>query len=193
MLIADGSRFRETPHQRRILVRRSKTFAVVLAAFGVVAAFLVPPAASAQALTSFGPYQFRNDFSHLCMNVTSGSTADGGRIEQWDCYGGTPEQWRLDPIATVNGKQYYEVVNVNSGKCLDVPGGNTAGGVELQQWSCWGGDMQLWALFGTGTSSLTVRNLRSGLCLDDKDWGGAGAALQQWDCNQAAVQTWQLS
>jgi hypothetical protein len=180
-------------------MRRSKLVVMLMAAFSVMTAFLVTPSASAQtftpdtAATSYGPYQFKNDYSHLCMDVAYGATVDGGRIQQWDCYGGTPEKWRLDVTSTINGVNYYEVVNMNSGKCLDVPNGSTDRGVELQQWTCWSGDMQQWALYRAGTNSVTLRNLKNGLCVDDKDWGGAGASLQQWDCNELAVQTWQFS
>lgn len=153
---------------------------------------LAQTARPATVAVSYGPYQFKNDYSHLCMDVAYGSTADGARIQQWDCYGGTPEKWRLDVVSTINGVNYYAFVNVNSGKCLDVPNGSTAQGVELQQWTCWSGDMQQWALYSAGTS-VTIRNLKSGLCVDVKDGGGAGAALQQWHCNNFAVQTWQFS
>lgn len=173
---------------------RSKLAALFAAAFSIVATLLAAPAASAGpgVNLSYGPYQFKNDFSHLCMDVAYGATWDGARIQQWDCYGGAPEKWRLDYVSTVGGYTYYAFVNVNSGKCLDVPGGSTAWGVELQQWSCWGGDMQQWALISVG-DSVAIRNLKSGLCVDDKNWGGAGAALQQWDCNYLAVQTWRYS
>lgn len=145
------------------------------------------------AATSFGPYQFKNDFSHLCMDVAFGSTANGGRIQQWDCYGGTPEKWRMDLVSTINNVDYYAFVNVNSGLCLDVPNGSTAPGVDLHQWTCWKGDSQQWAIVRAAGTSVTIRNLKSGLCVDDKAWGGAGAALQQWTCTNAAVQTWQYS
>ena len=53
--------------------------------------------------------------------------------------------------------------------------------------------MQQWALVPAGGSSVTLTNLRSGFCVDDKNWGGAGASLQQWNCNNLAVQTWQIA
>jgi hypothetical protein len=173
---------------------RIRTIALTaLATVGLGMLSATVPAQAATAATSYGPFQFKNDYSHLCMDVSYGSTADGGRIQQWDCYGGTPVQWRLDLVSTINGVSYYAFVNMNSGKCLDVPNGSTAAGVELQQWTCWSGDMQQWALFQAGGNSFTIRNLRSGLCVDVKNWGGAGAALQQWDCNGLAVQTWQFA
>ena len=178
---------------------RSKLVITLVAALAVLATFFVTPVASAGTLTpaaiatSYGPYHFKNDFSHLCMDVAYGSKFVGARIQQWDCLDISQENWRLDVVSTINGVNYYAVVNMNSGLCLDVPNGSTAPGVELQQWTCWSGDMQQWALYQAGGSSVTLRNLKSGLCVDDKNWGGAGASLQQWDCNNLAVQTWQFS
>jgi hypothetical protein len=171
----------------------ASAFIAVVAMGMALTAPTASAAASSQAAASFGPYLFTNDYSHLCMDVAFGSTADGARIQQWDCYGGTPEQWRLDEVSVINGVHYYAFVNMNSGKCLDVPNGSTAAGVELQQWPCWSGDMQQWALYSAGNGSVTIRNLKSGLCVDVKNWGGAGAALQQWYCNNLSVQTWQYN
>ncbi|MFD7896902.1 RICIN domain-containing protein [Streptomyces sp. NPDC059743] len=171
-------------------IRSIASVSVAAVAMGMA---LATTPAQAAATVSYGPYQFKNDYSHLCMDVANGSKADGARIQQWDCYGGTPEKWRLDVVSTINGVNYYAFVNMNSGKCLDVPNGSTTPGVELQQWTCWSGDMQQWALYTAGTNSLTIRNLKSGLCVDVKNWGGAGAALQQWNCNNLTVQTWQYS
>jgi hypothetical protein len=122
------------------------------------------------------------------MDVANGSTADGARIQQWDCYGGTPEKWRLDVISIINGIYYYAFVNMNSGKCLDVPNGNPASGVELNQWTCWSGAMQQWSLHTFG-NSLLLKNMATGKCVSN-NWGGAGAALQQTDCAYVAAQTW---
>ncbi|MEO3973150.1 RICIN domain-containing protein [Streptomyces sp. CAU 1734] len=174
---------------------RMRTIAAVAMAAAVAmgTAFATTPAQAAPS-ASHGPYQFKNDYSHLCMDVASGATHDGARIQQWDCYGGAPTKWRLEFTAHLNGWSYYKFVNVHSGRCLDVPNGSMDAGVELQQWGCWGGDMQQWALVEAGTGgSVTVRNRRSGLCLDVRNWGGAGASLQQWRCNQLAVQTWRFS
>jgi hypothetical protein len=33
--------------------------------------------------------------SGKCLEVAGGSTADGGVVHQWDCHGGTNQQWRV--------------------------------------------------------------------------------------------------
>ena len=174
---------------------RSKLVITLVAALAVLATFFVTPVASAGTLDP-NPgqyYHVKNDFSHLCMDVAYGSKFVGARIQQWDCLDISQENWRFDVVSTINRVKYYHLVNKNSGLCLDVPNGSTTPGVELQQWTCWSGDMQQWALVPAGGSSVTLKNLGSGYCVDDKNWGGAGASLQQWDCNNLAVQTWQIA
>ena len=100
-------------------------------------------------------------------------------------------------VRTILGTAYFELVNQNSNKCLDVPGGNPAPGVELQQWDCLGGDMQLWAVETQPplppVATSRVKNLMTGLCVDDKDWSNApGSSLQQWTCLDNPPQQWYL-
>lgn len=174
---------------------RVRTVVSLLAAVIMALALATTPAQAAPSGTtavaaSFGPYVFRNGNSHHCMDVAYASKEDGARTQTWDCYGGTAEQWTLEQTSVINGVYYYEIVNVNSGKCLDVPNGNPNWGVELVQWTCWSGDMQQWRLYNAGSRAWFFQNMRTGLCVDVKNGGLPGAALQQWDCNWGAIQAW---
>ncbi|GAA0400953.1 cysteine/serine endopeptidase inhibitor [Streptomyces luteireticuli] len=72
-----------------------------------------------------------------------------------------------------------------AGKCLDVPGGNTANGTRVGIWSCNGGGNQTWAIGDDGT----IRAL--GKCLDANGAGTAdGTRVQLWDCNGTPAQRW---
>ncbi|GAB3987319.1 hypothetical protein GCM10029978_105630 [Actinoallomurus acanthiterrae] len=66
--------------------------------------------------------------------------------------------------------------------------------MKLQQWQCWGGDMQLWSVVTqSATGTVQVRNLASDLCLDDTDGSNTpGSRLQQWTCNNLATQQWYI-
>jgi hypothetical protein len=77
------------------------------------------------------------------------------------------------------------LVGVASGRCLDVPGGSTANGVQPIIWDCHGGTNQQWTITGQ-----TVRAL--GKCLDGPLNSGAGVKAQLWDCTGAANQQWNL-
>jgi hypothetical protein len=73
-----------------------------------------------------------------CLDVVgAGSTADGTLVDLWACNGGANQQWTAE-----NG----ELVNPQSGKCLDDPGFNTTNGTQLDIWDCNGGANQQWTL-----------------------------------------------
>jgi lysophospholipase L1-like esterase len=78
------------------------------------------------------------------------------------------------------------LVGAGSGRCLDVPGRNTANGTQPVIWDCNGGTNQQWALSGQTLQSL-------GKCLDAPGSATAGSKVQIWDCNGAANQRWNLN
>jgi len=99
--------------------------------------FFIPAATS-------GYYTVVNLNSNKCLDVTGRSTANGAVIQQYTCNGGTNQEWypsvaQNNPAATI-----YNLINLNSGKCLDVTGRSTANGAVVQQWTCNGGTNQEW-------------------------------------------------
>jgi glucosylceramidase len=109
----------------------------------------------------------------------------------------------ITPAATSNSSHmtpaavdlYYQVVNYNSGKCLDVTGRSTANGAVLQQWTCLSGPTaanQGWFFISAASSGYyTVVNLNSNKCLDVTGRSTAnGVHIQQWTCNGGTNQEW---
>ncbi|MEU8661715.1 ricin-type beta-trefoil lectin domain protein [Actinoplanes philippinensis] len=75
------------------------------------------------------------------------------------------------------------LVGAASGRCLDVPGSNSANGTQPIVWDCSGAANQQWASDGQ-----TLRSL--GKCLDSPTGATSGAKAQLWDCSGAANQRW---
>ncbi|WP_371554243.1 lectin [Streptomyces longwoodensis] len=72
-----------------------------------------------------------------------------------------------------------------NGKCLDVAGGATGDGTQVQLWTCNGTAAQTWTVGTDGT----VRAL--GKCLDVSGGGAAdGTKVQLWTCNGTGAQKW---
>ncbi|GAB1645300.1 hypothetical protein KRMM14A1259_57230 [Krasilnikovia sp. MM14-A1259] len=91
---------------------------------------------------SDGTYHIINDKSDLCMNVKGGSKANSAKVVQFPCQGvATSDRWRM-----VKGHFYengvkhergdFQLVNVGSGKCLNVQGGSGRDGTDLIQFTC---------------------------------------------------------
>ena len=92
--------------------------------------------------------------SGSCLDVSAVSTADGAKMDEWQCLGAT----RLSQVFQfVSFGSSFELVSMNSGKCLDLTNGSTANNTILQQWDCSEGANyhQLWNLSPiTRTASL---------------------------------------
>ncbi|WPV02140.1 RICIN domain-containing protein [Mucilaginibacter sp. cycad4] len=64
-----------------------------------------------------------------CVEVLSESTANGATIDQYTYNGGTHQQWNLVDL----GNGYFQIINVKSGKAIEVPGSSTSNGTGLTQ------------------------------------------------------------
>ena len=79
---------------------------------------------------------------------------------------------------------YFQIVGVQSAKCLDVGGVSHADGANVVQWSCLGlgQQNQLWRLVPAGAGFQIVAK-HSGKCLDVGGVSTAdGADIVQWSC-----------
>ena len=113
-----------------------------------------------------------------CADDSAFSTANGNKIQMWDCTGGVNQQWTAEPDGTL---QVY-------GKCMDITGANYGNGTLIELWDCNGGGNQQWH-----ASNGTLVNPASGKCLDDPGSNTAnGTQLVLWTCNGGSNQQWHL-
>ncbi|MET7422725.1 PHB depolymerase family esterase [Dactylosporangium sp. NPDC005555] len=113
--------------------------------------------------------------SGRCLDLPGSSATNGTQPQLWDCHGAANQQW------TRNGRSLRSL-----GKCLDAPLNATAG-AKVQLWDCNGGLNQQWDLNADGT----IRDTRSGLCLDvDRAATANGSKVILWTCTAAANQRW---
>ncbi len=85
----------------------------------------------------------------MCLDVAGAGTANGTLVDLYTCNGTGAQVWQPQS----NG----ELVNPNSGKCLDDTGFGGAG-TQVQIWACAGSANQQWALPG-GTPTGNTPNL----------------------------------
>jgi chitinase len=67
------------------------------------------------------------------MDVVGAGTANGTKVDLYDCNGTGSQVWQ---------KSGSTLVNPQSGKCLDATGPSSANGTRLQIWTCAGGTNQ---------------------------------------------------
>ncbi|SDD69804.1 ricin-type beta-trefoil lectin domain protein [Glycomyces harbinensis] len=128
-----------------------------------------------------------NRNSGRCVDVVSASTANGAEIIQWDCHGGSNQQWLLQDV----GGGHVQIVSPASGKCLDVDAASTADNARVLLWSCNGGANQQWQLRAVSGGHVEIVARHSGKCLDVAGSSTANSArLQHNTCRGSASQQW---
>jgi hypothetical protein len=116
--------------------------------------------------------------SSKCVDDSGLSTANGTKIQLWDCNGGANQQWTVESDGTL---RVY-------GKCMDITGANYSNGTNIELWDCNGGANQQWQ-----AQNGTLVNPASGKCLDDPGSNTAnGTQLDLWTCNGGTNQQWHL-
>jgi Ricin-type beta-trefoil lectin domain-like len=129
--------------------------------------------------------------SGKCVDASSQGTANGTRIQQYDCNGNNGQQYLFVPV----GGGYFEVENRNlSSQVWDVINRSATIQTPIQLWSWQGGYNQQWAPVAernNGWYHFVSRN--SGLCLDVPGASTANSVqLQQYTCNGTAAQSFLL-
>jgi hypothetical protein len=118
------------------------------------------------------------DDSAKCVDDNGHSTANGAKIQLWDCNGGANQQWTVASNGTL---QVY-------GMCADITGANYSNGTGIELWTCNGGANQQWK-----ATNGTLVNPASGKCLDDPGSNTAnGTQLDIWTCNGGSNQQWSI-
>jgi Ricin-type beta-trefoil lectin domain len=91
-----------------------------------------------------GGFRLLNQDSGLCLDVRIGAppVPNGTPLQGWPCDQGAAV-WQLkDPFGNTG-----QIVDVASGKCIDLDGGNSANGAKIQMWDCITNNTnQIWTL-----------------------------------------------
>jgi beta-glucanase (GH16 family) len=112
-----------------------------------------------------------------CVDVAGANTANGTRVQLYDCNGTAAQRWTMGTDGTVRAL----------GKCLDVSGGGTANGTRVQLWDCNGTGAQRWQY----TAGRDLVNPQANKCLDATGFSSAnGTPLQIWSCTGGPNQKW---
>lgn len=123
------------------------------------------------------------------MEVSQASNADGANVVQWADLGGANQRWIVREV--VEGA--YSLINVQSGKALEVYELSVENGANVVQYEYWQGDSQLWQINDAGDGHIQLINRLSGKALTV---AGAsrndGANIEQNAATGADAQAWRL-
>ena len=87
-----------------------------------------------------------------------------------------------------------QIVDRNSGKCIDVRGDGSANGTNVQLWECNGEDSQAFVIEHKSGGNVVIKNAKTGKCIDVRGDGSAnGTNVQQWECNGTDAQLFAMN
>ncbi|GMA16178.1 RICIN domain-containing protein [Deinococcus metallilatus] len=96
-------------------------------------------------------------------------------------------------LALPSSGQTYAVLNMCSGKGLDVQNASTANGASVMQWDYQGGTNQQWTLQATDSGYFKLVARHSGKALEVYGWATAnGSRVGQWGYGGGTNQQWKL-
>lgn len=113
--------------------------------------------------------------------LTSQNTGDGAPAFAYDCWAGTDQFWRAEPVADA-----YVLRNLASGRCLTSQ--NLGNGAPAFSYHCWNGADQLWRAWDYNGYTM-FQNVASGRCLTAQARGNGSPAFT-YDCWAGADQLW---
>ena len=120
-------------------------------------------------------------FSSKCVDLASGSTADGALAIIFGCNNNGSQQFKLRPY---NGA--FQVVAGHSGKCLVVSGASMNNGALVVQAACNGATSGLWTTRTSGSGFQLVAS-HSGRCMEVQNSNTAsGTRIVQGGCSGAS-------
>jgi V8-like Glu-specific endopeptidase len=81
-------------------------------------------------------YQIKHTASGKCLDVLNAYTANGSAIQLWTCNGGSNQLFSMSSNTSTSNGRDFKIVGVGSGKCLDLSGGSSSNGTQIQIWTC---------------------------------------------------------
>jgi len=133
-----------------------------------------------------------------CADVINGSTSPGGLLQVFHCNSNPAQLFNFVPTSNDGVNQFYQVMNVNSRLCFELPNESGANGTPIEQTGCVGFETEQWRFLdldsGPGAFALVSKRFPS-MCLTRS---GSGFFPSDHDrlvlsaCNFFGSQVWRL-
>ena len=131
---------------------------------------------------------------NLSLDVKGGNFASSSNVHVYTSNDSAAQRFRLrSTSADVANGTYFIRMASRANSVLDVYGGSSADGANVQIWQNNDTGAQKWNFSRNGDGSYTIVNAASGKALDVKDAAASsGTNIQQWSRNGSAAQRWYI-
>lgn len=132
------------------------------------------------------------DDQDLSLDVKGGNFASSSNVQVYTSNDSAAQRFRLrSTSADVANGTYFIRMASRANSVLDVSGGSSADGANVQIWQNNDTGAQKWNFSRNVDGSYTIVNAASGKALDVKDAAASsGTNIQQWSRNGSAAQRW---
>ncbi len=134
------------------------------------------------------------DDQDLSLDVKGGNFASSSNVQVYTSNDSAAQRFRLRSTSAdvVNGTYFIRMAS-RANSVLDVSGGSSADGANVQIWQNNDTGAQKWNFSRNVDGSYTIVNAASGKALDVKDAAASsGTNIQQWSRNGSAAQRWYI-
>lgn len=134
------------------------------------------------------------DDQDLSLDVKGGNFASASNVQVHSSNGSAAQRFRLrSTSADVANGTYFIRMASRPNSVLDVSGGSSADGANVQIWQNNDTGAQKWNFSRNVDGTYTIVNAASGKALDVKDAAvSSGTNIQQWSRNGSAAQRWYI-
>ena len=134
------------------------------------------------------------DDQDLSLDVKGGNFASSSNVQVYTSNDSAAQRFRLrSTSADVANGTYFIRMASRANSVLDVSGGSSADGANVQIWQNNDTGAQKWNFSRNVDGSYTIVNAASGKALDAKDAAASsGTNTQQWSRNGSAAQRWYI-
>jgi GH43 family beta-xylosidase len=145
-------------------------------------------------LMSDGYFKLTHKGTNQCLDVDNNSSQSGANVQQWTDLGTDAQRWKMDLIEVpiVSGG-VYKLTHKGTTQCLDVSGGSTQQGANVQQYTSNDSDAQRWVITKESDGFYKLTHRGTNQCLDvDNNSTQPGANVQQWTDLGTDAQRWKI-
>jgi len=133
-------------------------------------------------------YALSNSFSSMFLQVNDASKTDDAQIGQGQGEIDPAQAWKI----VKHDGSYSSIVNVNSGKAIDVYGASSLDSADIFEWDINGKNNQQWSISDASDGYFTIVNRSSQKALTSLS-DSTGEAIRQRALTKADNQLWKLN
>ncbi len=137
-------------------------------------------------------YYLTNVNSGLRQEPSSCSTSNGAGMVLASVAATTCEQWTINKVTSGTSNK-YDLINVASGKALDVYNCVSTNNATLDQWTLYTNDCQKFNIISTGTAYVIVNAVLGRTADVTNCYTSAGTVVREWQWLDNTCQEWTLT